>query len=603
MKKHYLFPVVVLGLAALSGCRVTEQEPSEKAAKAERLYPVHFVAGEIETRTVFGEAETADGVTTYPTLWTGNDSRVAVSLNLNGAKPATVQPSEDYRSATFDADFSQAEVTAPYVFYAVTPFSAVVGATSSHGGYHINILSEQTPSKTSVDEGAQVMAARQEAESISDFSGIELKFSHVTAYGKLTLKNMALPSDAVIQSIDLTASTPFAGQFYYNYAEDALEESSSSRTVTVKPDNLTFSQDGDVLTIPDIWFACAPADLSGGTLRIDVNTSTGILSRTLEIGEGKLAFTAGHISKFTVNMTSAGFTQSADRWVLVTDASTLAAGDEIIIASSATAGPAYAVSTVQNANNRGVASVTIARDSDGNIVVQNPGSQVEVLRLVAGSYTGFFYLQEATSTTGRYLYTTSSSKNNYLLSGEPSKTDKAYSNWKITITSSIAYVASYGSSGNYYKQLRYNSSSNIYSAYRSTSQTRWSSSTSGTSNIYIYRKMAGVNVDDDPILVQEEYGAYLSGNNHVYGAGNQLSREYLEDGTVTFAILSPATYEIAEFNGIPADPAKGDTFTLNYNRVTGRSQSDADYNVTVVKVDGPKVWLSAGSGNGFIVKK
>jgi hypothetical protein len=25
--------------------------------------------------------------------------------------------------------------------------------------------------------------------------------------------------------------------------------------------------------------------------------------------------------------------------------------------------------------------------------------------------------------------------------------------------------------------------------------------------------------------------------------------------------------------------------------------------VTVVKVDGPKVWLSTGNGNGFIVKK
>jgi hypothetical protein len=89
----------------------------------------------------------------------------------------------------------------------------------------------------------------------------------------------------------------------------------------------------------------------------------------------------------------------------------------------------------------------------------------------------------------------------------------------------------------------------------------------------------------------------------VFGVGDQLSREYMNDGTLTFAILSPVSSGVAEFSGIPTSPAKGDTFTLNYNVISGYSHSDTDYNVTVVKVDGPKVWLSAGGGRGFIVKK
>ena len=40
-----------------------------------------------------------------------------------------------------------------------------------------------------------------------------------------------------------------------------------------------------------------------------------------------------------------------------------------------------------------------------------------------------------------------------------------------------------------------------------------------------------------------------------------------------------------------------------FSLIQGRNQVDTDYNVTVVKVDGPKVWLSTGNGNGFIVKK
>ena len=212
MMRKFSWTALVL-LVATVGCKVTEENPAEKAARVEKMYPVHFVADEIETRTAFGEAETAGGTTSYPTLWTENDSKIAVSLNLNGAKGADVHPAGDFKSATFDADFSQSEVVAPYTFYAMSPNSALVGVAPSHGGFHFNIAAEQTPLAASCDEAAQVMAAMQEAASIDDFSSVELHFTHVTAYGKLTLKNMALPEGATLQSIDLTASTPFAGRF------------------------------------------------------------------------------------------------------------------------------------------------------------------------------------------------------------------------------------------------------------------------------------------------------------------------------------------------------------------------------------------------------
>ena len=600
MRSRFAFAVLALAVAAV-GCKVTEEDLTEKAARSEKMYPVHFVADEIETRTVFGEAETSGGTTTYPTLWTENDSKIAVSLNLNGAKGAVVNPADDFKSATFDADFSQSEVVAPFTFYAMSPFSAYVGSSTSHSGFHFNVAAEQTPLESSCDEAAQVMAAMQEAESIDDFSNVELHFSHVTAYGKLTLKNISLPEGATLQSIDLTASTPFVGRFYYNFEEGTLEESSSSRTVTLLPENITLDNTG---TTNALWFACVPADLGGGTLKIDVNTSAGVLSKTLEIAEGKLAFKAGRVSKFSVNMANADFTPVADRWVLVTDASTLQAGDEIIIANSSTVGSAYAISTTQNQNYRGYTSVSIVEDTDGQKILQNPGSSVEHLILTAGSgtYSSCFRLKDATNTSEGYLAATNSGGNNYLVTVN---NDNDYDNWIITLSGEEAIISTYGtvrySGQNYYRHIRFNS--DRFATYRSSSRTTWNSTTGGTKGTYIFRKEAGVDVDNDPILEQEVYGAYLPSGNNVYEAGDQLSREYMNDGTVTFAILTPATFEIAEFGGIPTSPAKGDTFTLNYNLITGRNQADTDYNVTVVKVDGPKVWLSAGGGKGFIVKK
>ena len=608
MKRYCFLALAVLAIA--SGCKMREQDPeSEKSKASEKMYPVHFVADEIESKTVFDEAQAVDGKTLYPTLWTENDSKVAVSLNLNNFRAATVVPAEDFKSAMFDAEFPQTEVSSPYVFYALSPFSAAVGATVNHGGWHFNIPAEQTPLASSCDEAAQVLVASGEAETIDGFSDVQLKFSHVTAYGKLTLKNLSIPSGDEVHTIDITASIPFAGRFYYNYEEGAIEESSPSRTITISPENVTINESG---VSGDIWFACAPGDLGGGSLKIDVNTTSGVLSKTVNIPQGRLAFNAGRISKFSVNMSGAEFTLTEDRWVLVTDASTRRAVDEIIIATSATAGQAYAISTTQNNSsqtpNRGSASVIISQDTDGQMVL-TPTSTVEVISLLSGYRSGSFYFKEATSSTGRYIYASNAGNTNSLNSGPEStatgSTYRDYASWVITITSQVAIVSTYGrvTRGNsqYYRHIRLNGST--FGTYRSSSRTIWESTTTDTSPVYIYRKEAGVNIDDDPILQKDAYGAYLSGNNNVYGAGDQLSREYMNDGTLTFAILSPATFEVAEFCGIPVDPAKGDMFTLNYNLITGRSQTDADYNVTVVKVDGPKVWLSAGGGNGFIVKK
>lgn len=609
MKRLLQIAALTAALAIVPACNMHEQEAPEKGAAVEKLIPVHFHTDTLSTKTAFGEAIVDGNSTSYQAIWSGNEDGIAVSLNLNSARKATVNPSTDGLTATFDASFPQSEIQAPYVFYALSPFSASISATETHGGYHLSIPADQRALANSCDEAAMVLVGSKEAQSIDEFGNVEIPFSHLTAYGRMSLTKMPSAAFGTILSIELTASEPFAGQFYYNFATGELTEAAASRTVTIVPANDTPAADnGDSFKMEDIWFACAPADLGGNTLKVVVNTSLGRLTRTVNVPQSGLAFNAGRVSKFAVNMSSAVFEPSADRWVLVENASSLKAGDEIIIASSNSAGAAYAMSTTQNNNNRGVTSISIATDQDSKVIVQNPGSSVEVLKLVSGAYSGYFYLQEATSTTGRYLYTTSSTSKNYLYSGEvasaTSNSNKGWANWMFTAANGMMSITAYSTVNSNYKHIRYNGSGNnrLISAYKNTSRNPYTA-TNSDSPVFVFRKEAGVNGNDDPILQNSEYGAYLSSGNFVMQNGRQLSREYMSDGTVSFAIMEPAASKIVEFNGIPQNPAKGDSFTLNYNVITGRSNTETDFEVSVVKVDGPKVWLSDGSGNGFIVKK
>ena len=136
---------------------------------------------------------------------------------------------------------------------------------------------------------------------------------------------------------------------------------------------------------------------------------------------------------------------------LVTDASTLAEGDQVIIAAK---DYDYALSTTQNKNNRGQASIK----KDGNTATLAEG--VQVLTLEAGTESGTF----AFNTGDGYLYAASSSSN-YL---KTETTLSANSSWSITIADGVATVVAQGT---YTRNvLQYNQSSSLFACYSSASQ-------------------------------------------------------------------------------------------------------------------------------------
>ena len=152
---------------------------------------------------------------------------------------------------------------------------------------------------------------------------------------------------------------------------------------------------------------------------------------------------------------------SGDAWILVTDASTLAAGDVIVIVAATSN---FAMSTTQNTNNRGQQAIT--KNSDNTVTIDD---KVQQLTLGAGKKTGTFSM----STGSGYLYAASSSDN--CLKTKTTLDDNG--SWSITIKNKNATIKANGK--NTRNLLKYNSSNNppIFSCY-----------SSGQGAVQIYRK-------------------------------------------------------------------------------------------------------------------
>ena len=590
MKKAYKWAILAVLAGGLASCKVQEMEVALPVRRNGAI--VHFSAAPLESRTAFGDPSSTDGVLSYPTLWTANDAEVGVSVNFAAPVTAAVQPSDNFARADFDANFDGVEAEAPYSFYVMSPASALSSVSESRRAIAFSVPAVQTPSTNSPDEAAQLLIAqsgtyRQMPEEV------EVHFSHLTAYGRLTIKN--LPDPVTVTSVSLVSpEQPWAGIWYYNPEDGSVDAKEASSSITINTDGTG-----------DIWFACAPVDMKGKKLKVSVSTDLGVFEKEITLSGKNVDFSSGHVYRFSVNMNGIEPIKKSKVYRLVKDASALEAGKEVLIVNLA---GTYAIGPSSNNNNNKTAkAVTV---TDGTIDSESLGSDVQVFILEEGSSSGSWSF----STGSGYLGTTSSSNNNYL---RTLSSKDGWSSWTVGISSSdgtavVSSVSTYTSGWltqtTYYKQIRYNGSSSnnlLFSAYSSKSKTDWDSSSGGTSPIAIYMEdYVGGSTVDDPILTEDVYGAYLATGSTVYVPGViQLSREYGEE-SVTFALLSLVENSVLEFVGIPDSAALGDAFTLTLvERRGSKVASTRNYSVKVVGEAGAKLWLSDGLGNGFIVKR
>ena len=310
--------VIIAAMVTFAGC--AKQEIDAPATVETKT--VQFFANSIETKTEFGTPD--NGV--YPTLWSIRD-KVKILVNLESVKDTEktveIECSEDFRSAKFTSELVQPDAET-FTFYSVSPSVALLHKSPEK--LYVAIPSEQTPLAASVDKMAQLLFAMSETTETMP-SSVELNYHHLTAYGKLSLDNLSSEVSSVSKiKIEAPEDMYLTGKWDYFLAEESLVVRSGSGSNTIV---LTTSKTAD------IWFACAPVDVSGKTFTLTVTTDKGDFVKEITFPASR-RFEAGRIAKFTVDMAGIEVEQPEEtktEWV-ATSFANLKEGDQVVIVST-----------------------------------------------------------------------------------------------------------------------------------------------------------------------------------------------------------------------------------------------------------------------------
>lgn len=517
MKKLTYLIAIATSVLAMASC-----QKEQSVTNSDDLTVVSFSTSEIQTKTAFGD-KTADGK--YPTLWTG-DEKVGVAYNGGSVNKENITSSTDGKSASFEIAFVQDANATNHNFYVISPADAFLGMKDGAKG-NIQINASQNPGEGTCDPAAQVIAASHKSETFD--TQINLVFSHVTAYGNLSI---VLPEEAgTVSRISLTGSQNIAGRFYFDF-NGSLSENSASSTISLLTSKVT-----------NIFFACAPADLSDGKLDITVTTANGTYEKSIDLTGKKLKFESGKISKFTVT----GFAkkESDEIYTLVTDASTLKMGDKVIIAA---ANADFAIGSTQNTGNRPAAAVT-----KKNNTIVNPGEDVQVFTLEAGTNSNTY----AFNTGSGYIYAASSDKN-YL---KTQTTNDGNGSWTISCTAKgVATIKASGK--NTHNLLKYNNSNSsnlLFSCYEK-----------GQNDIAIFSDGKGTGSVPTPPVIKAESTSF--------SLNHDDETDHYMTVTITGAEADGITCKVAEnADGTGEAPA---WLTANYPDKDGKLSYLAEANTT-----------------------
>lgn len=443
---------IILALAAISMVFSCTKESEFSSKQGERTISFSAISEPL-SRTAFG---TKDAEDKYPVLWETGDA-IGVTVNKETSiKTAQIgEISEDHASAKFT--YTTAISDGENQFFAVSPASAFKSMFIQGGNHRFNVevLSGQTPTATGPDPAAQVLYASSEATSAK--AGIPLSFHHIAGYLHFNVTGITLEDGETVSSVTVESATQdLAGRFFY-----VAETGEMSANSMVKAASVTTS------SLSDIWMSLAPVDLSNQELTFIVGTSKGTYSKKVTFPSER-NLTSGKVASFVLDMTGIA-REGAVEYRLVTDASTLAAGDEIIIVA---AEYDYALGTAQNANNRAAAGVT----KDGDVIL-DPASTVETILLESGKTEGTFAL----ATDKGYL--------TYVSGGNWLRTKSLLaenSSWTISIDTkegkeNIASITETSAA----RVMRFNTN-NLFAVYDSNGS--YAVETSGTKYVQIYKK-------------------------------------------------------------------------------------------------------------------
>ncbi len=255
MLKKVFFAIAVASLLS-AACRKESASQQSSSTEVQVSFTAPAEPVDPETKSQFGPKSGSS----YSVQWEEGDKvSLSVTSDAGTTEPVSVRinPAPDGTTMMFDAT-----LTLP------STGSFTITATAPAGVTAIPAL--QIPLSASPDPAAIFVKAETTLDALPT-GDVSLQFKHVNAYGKLTLNN--LPTTKAVQSVELSGDA----------IAPLMIQTTSSK---------------------DIFFATAPAEVGGKTLKVKVVTAGGAYEASTTFPSGK-AFQAGKVASFSVDMAGA----------------------------------------------------------------------------------------------------------------------------------------------------------------------------------------------------------------------------------------------------------------------------------------------------------
>ncbi len=331
-----LFNIMMFVAVAAMGITACQNEPTEINVSAKKV--TIEVIGELDaTRSSFGEMVVNGTDKYFPSKWDGGEQ---VVFSLNEAALVTAENTGTGNRATFSVELTEETPTTEGTIYAFSPkgnYSTGKGGftniNASYQDLYVVVPTEQTPSTTSVDPAAHLLAGKATYDNGLP-SSIKMTFEHAAAYGRMEITNFA----EEITKVKITASSPLAGtSCYYYYAGEKMGQLTNADQTTITINNPAADNKA-------FWFGCAPADLSDGTLEVKVYTADASYTKSINLTDKTLSFVQGQVANFRVNMSGiAKDVVDETSYALVTSLADIEDGQYIIAGYDSTNDKYYAL--------------------------------------------------------------------------------------------------------------------------------------------------------------------------------------------------------------------------------------------------------------------
>lgn len=239
---------------------------------------------------------------------------------------------KDIETGRFDGTVSKSlSADKSYDWYAFYPYTSQI---STPGDREVGWVTVGGTSQTQTGNGSRVHLAGEScplygiASNVASDKVPSISMNHLTSVIKVSVTNNS-GEDLTVSSVSFTGTEDIVGTYFINFAASPVAYKSSGNAYVSSTASLTVSN-GEALangSSADFYIALKPFTAkTGTTLKLAVNGYEKTLTLPTDV-----TFTAGHIKTLGFNVDKK---IPKKVWTIVTDASTLAVGDKIVIVSN-----------------------------------------------------------------------------------------------------------------------------------------------------------------------------------------------------------------------------------------------------------------------------